>query len=82
MIERNKRMNKSFTVFVSGHLDWHSVDWVNPKLRPILDWSVEFSIQFGVQSGVQSKTPAYFGFGLWFALQTAGVLKCPVERGP
>ena len=56
------------------------VEWSNPKLRPILDWSAEFSLQSGVQSRVQSKTPAYFGFGVRIALQKFRSAKCPVYR--
>ena len=67
-------------IIQAGHLEWHSVEWSNPKLRPILDWSVEFSIQFRVQSGVQSKTRAYFGFGVQIALQKFRSAKCPAFR--
>ena len=42
---------------MSGHLDWHSLEWSNQKLWPILDGNAEFSIQFGVQSKQEGDGP-------------------------
>ena len=53
------------------------MEWSNPKLWPILDGNAECQYNMECQSGVQSKTPSYFRFGVWIALQNSGVLKCP-----
>ena len=51
----------------AGHLEGHSVEWSNPKFRPILDGIAECQSNPECQSipecqsRVQSKTPAYFG---------------------
>ena len=54
-------------------MEWHSVEWSNPKLRPILDGNAECQSNQECHSGVQSKTPAYFGLECGLHSKSFGV---------